>query len=153
MAHRSTSIQFVPSLATEMLRQAALLAVGVLSVSGAVQARGDDEFDISRSVQAGGGGTSFGGDFTLTSTIGEVVAAPMEASEFQVFSGFWATIDPECDPSDLDGDGSINAGDLALLLSAWGDTCAEFPGCTGDIDRDGAVGAEDLAVLLSSWTQ
>jgi hypothetical protein len=52
-------------------------------------------------------------------------------------------IDPAC-PGDLDGDGTIGGGDLAVLLAGWG---GEAP----DLDGDGVVGGSDLAVLLSSW--
>jgi hypothetical protein len=50
--------------------------------------------------------------------------------------------------ADLDRDGSVDAADLATLLSEWGE-CA---GCDSDFDGDGSTGAADLAVLLSSWT-
>ncbi len=50
---------------------------------------------------------------------------------------------PAC-PADLNGDGTVNAGDLAGLLSAWG-------GAKYDLDGDGVVAAGDLAVMLSSW--
>lgn len=46
---------------------------------------------------------------------------------------------------DFDGDGTIAAADLAVLLSEWGG-----PGLA-DLDLDGVVGAEDLAILLSRW--
>jgi hypothetical protein len=48
-------------------------------------------------------------------------------------------------PADLDGDGSVGAGDLAILLGAWGTTGP------GDLDGDGAVGAADLGLLLGAW--
>ncbi len=51
-------------------------------------------------------------------------------------------------PPDLDGDGSINAADLAQLLGSWG-PCGDD--CPADFDGNGAVGAADLAVLLGSW--
>ena len=49
-------------------------------------------------------------------------------------------------PSDLNGDGSVNASDLAILLGNWGGSG------TGDINGSGIVGAEDLAILLGSWS-
>ena len=49
------------------------------------------------------------------------------------------------DPADLNGDGSVNAADLSILLGAWGTSGV------GDIDGDGTVGAADLALLLSAW--
>lgn len=48
---------------------------------------------------------------------------------------------------DLNGDGSVDALDIAILLSAWGaiDSAA-------DLDASGLVDAPDLAMLLSSWS-
>lgn len=48
---------------------------------------------------------------------------------------------------DLDGDGSVGAKDLAVLLGAWG--TGDSP--QGDLDGDGAVGSADLAILLGGW--
>ncbi|MBL9120306.1 MAG: hypothetical protein JNL80_10385 [Phycisphaerae bacterium] len=48
---------------------------------------------------------------------------------------------------DLNGDGSVNAADLAILLGAWG-TNAAGP----DLNNDGLVDAADLAVLLGAWS-
>ncbi|MCE2884630.1 MAG: FG-GAP-like repeat-containing protein [Planctomycetaceae bacterium] len=50
---------------------------------------------------------------------------------------------PAC-PADLNSDGTVDAGDLATMLSAWG-------GAKYDLDGDGTVGASDLATMLSSW--
>ena len=57
--------------------------------------------------------------------------------------GFTATI---CD-GDLDGNGSVDASDLAVLLGAWGASC----GSPADLDGNCTVNAADLAVLLGSW--
>lgn len=52
------------------------------------------------------------------------------------------------DPSaDLDGSGSIDAADLARLLSAWGTADP-----IADLDSSGSVGSADIAFLLSAWT-
>lgn len=50
---------------------------------------------------------------------------------------------PAC-PADLDGDGQVDAADLAVLLGSWG---------TGkiDLDGDGATNASDLSILLGAW--
>jgi hypothetical protein len=47
---------------------------------------------------------------------------------------------------DLNGDGAVNAADLAILLGAWGSTGP------GDLNGDGTVGAEDLSILLGAWS-
>ena len=51
---------------------------------------------------------------------------------------------------DFDGDGSVDAGDLAVLLAAWG-ACPPDD-CAADLDGDDVVGAGDLALLLAAWT-
>ena len=52
---------------------------------------------------------------------------------------------PQGNPADLDGDGTIGAGDLSILLGAWGTAGP------GDLDGDGDVGAADLSSLLAAW--
>ncbi len=49
-------------------------------------------------------------------------------------------------PSDLNGDGVVDASDLAILLGAWGGSG------TGDIDGNGTIDAGDLAILLGAWS-
>lgn len=53
---------------------------------------------------------------------------------------------PPPNPADLNGDGVVNAADLATLLANWG-----TPG-PGDLNGDGTVGPADLASLLAAWT-
>lgn len=48
---------------------------------------------------------------------------------------------------DINGDGVVNAEDLALLLGNWG----PCPGCPADLTGDGVVGPVDLAILLGNW--
>jgi hypothetical protein len=59
---------------------------------------------------------------------------------------------PPCEPpavceADLDGDGAVNAADLAQLLGNWG-PCED---CPADFNGDGVIDATDLAQLLGSW--
>jgi hypothetical protein len=58
---------------------------------------------------------------------------------------------PASVPGDLNGDGSIGAPDLSILLSAWG-PCAPGAPCPADLNGDGAVGPQDLAALLAAWS-
>ncbi|MEE9130176.1 MAG: hypothetical protein V3T84_09170 [Phycisphaerales bacterium] len=51
---------------------------------------------------------------------------------------------------DLDGDGSVGASDLLILLVSWG-PCADCDDCPADLDGDGSVGASDLLILLVNW--
>ncbi|MFN9077311.1 MAG: hypothetical protein ACK5WX_07790 [bacterium] len=54
---------------------------------------------------------------------------------------------PAGNPADLNGDGLVNATDLADLLGQWGQK-----GGSADLDASGSVGASDLAILLGAWT-
>ncbi len=46
--------------------------------------------------------------------------------------------------ADLDGDGVVNASDLAALIAAWGTADADLTG-------DGVTDASDLAALITAW--
>ena len=49
-------------------------------------------------------------------------------------------------PQDIDRSGSVDGGDLAILLGSWGTTSG-----TTDLDHNGTTDAADLAVLLAAW--
>lgn len=53
-------------------------------------------------------------------------------------------------PGDLDGDGDVDAADLAILLGSWG-PCPQQTGCPADLNGDGVVNAADLAIALGNW--
>lgn len=69
-------------------------------------------------------------------------------------AGFTIEIDAASDvgtpasPPDLDGDGGVGGGDLAILLASWGE---QDGGSPADLDGDGVVGGGDLATLLAAW--
>lgn len=45
---------------------------------------------------------------------------------------------------DLNGDGVVNATDLAFLLSGWGTA-------SGDVNGDGMTDGTDLTAMFSNW--
>ena len=59
---------------------------------------------------------------------------------------FTVTVVPSGLLGDIDGDGFVNASDLAALLGQWGSAGS------ADLDGDGVVSASDLALLLAAWT-
>jgi len=50
-------------------------------------------------------------------------------------------------PGDVNGDGRVDAADIALLLNAWGTSDP-----AADLDHSGTVDAPDLSIVLSGWT-
>ena len=51
---------------------------------------------------------------------------------------------------DLNGDGTVSAGDLLILLANWG-PCDDCDDCIGDLNGDYTVGAGDVLILLANW--
>jgi len=91
----------------------------------------------------------------LTSTADDVNAPGFDEftgwGRVNAFEAVAAAIDAIVIPGDLNGDGSVNGSDLALLLGQWGG-CEACQECVGDLDGDCAVGGSDLAILLGHWT-
>jgi hypothetical protein len=50
---------------------------------------------------------------------------------------------------DIDGNGLVNAVDIAALLSVWGTDGGIYPRADGNFD--GTISAQDITILLSSW--
>jgi hypothetical protein len=82
-------------------------------------------------------------DFDGDADLDFVVSNKDSNSITQVVNGTCGTAG---NPADLDGDGTVGASDLAILIGAWG---GRGP---ADLDGDGTVGAADLAVLIGSWS-
>lgn len=62
-------------------------------------------------------------------------------------SGTLVAASVAADPvGDLNGDGTVNGADLAILLADWGDA-----GGPADFDGNGIVDGADLAILLGNW--
>jgi Dockerin type I domain len=78
-----------------------------------------------------------------------LAASMLNETTGEAWAGIYFTTLPPVDtcPADLDGDGEVDAHDLAELLDSWG-SCDELP---ADLNGDGAVDAIDLAILLSAW--
>ncbi len=56
-------------------------------------------------------------------------------------------LNANCCPADQDRDGTIDGGDLGIVLANWGPSV----GSKADINGDGQVDGEDLSLLLSAW--
>ncbi len=73
-----------------------------------------------------------------------IVGLAREIGTFDGYRSFLIRILPDC-PWDIDGDGAVGSGDLALVIGFWGQT--DVP---GDFNGDG-VGSDDLAQLIGNW--
>ncbi len=138
------------SLSAARLLGLALLCVStsmVVNRSSAQEGGNEGVYDMMVAVFAGGGGTSQGGEYELSGTIGQFLAKPADGDEFDVSCGLWSGFGPDCREGDFDCDGFVNSADLSVLLAHWG-WC---PDCPADIDGDGEVSSPDLSILLANW--
>ena len=143
-----------------------------------------------------GGGTSAGGQYKLTGIIGQPSAGYSEGGSYELLGGFWPG-GPLCFvnfadfaafadywlqsgaelPADLDGNGTVDFGDLELFVSKWLCTCpynwplhrppcfvnfADFAtfaeywlqsgtGLPADLDGNGVVDFGDLELFVYNW--
>jgi hypothetical protein len=93
--------------------------------------------DLSWST-SGGGGTISGGDFTLTSTIGQPYAGVMSGGDYEMLGGFLPGV-PIC---------IVDFHHLARFAEYWLNTGT---GLAADLDGDNDADLADLKLLADEW--
>ncbi|MCH8851607.1 MAG: PQQ-binding-like beta-propeller repeat protein [Planctomycetes bacterium] len=88
--------------------------------------------------------------FTLDSQTAYVTTEILGSPGFSYVYALRIGDEVEPTPGDLDGDGDVDAADLAILLGNWG-PCGDCGDCPADLGGDCMVGAPDLAMLLGNW--
>jgi hypothetical protein len=131
-----------------------MLTAAIALTAGVVLA---GQFEIPWHTTDGGGGTSTGGPFALSGTIGQPDAGQMSGGSFAITGGFWAipasgggcTRDPvwQCD-GDVDGDRQVNPVDSGLIQAAFGST-DQGDLCQYDVDCDGQINPVDSGIVQS----
>lgn len=108
------------------------------------------DFGIAWHTIDGGGGTSAGGDFVMSGTIGQPDAGSvMAGGDFGLSGGFWSGsggAGSPC-PADVNFDEAVDIDDVFAVLGAWG-PCDD---CVEDVNDDGAVDIDDLFAVLGAW--
>jgi hypothetical protein len=103
----------------------------------------------------GGGGTSTGGNFTLSGTIGQPDAGPvMAGGNFTLSGGFWAGVGAgtRCPwqiagcAADYNNDEGIDGDDVIAFFGDWdaSDRCA-------DVDLSDGVDGDDVILFFGLW--
>ena len=131
---------------------AVLISAMAFATTTVLMAGGPPEYEITRSTIDGGGVMrSTGGDFELSSTIGQPDAGIMSGGEFELVGGFWF----ELPPTDCNDDGLVSLLDhetfTACLLGPDGGIDASPCPCF-DVDGDGHVTLNDYAQLQARFT-
>lgn len=137
---------------------AALLLVGGAWIGWNAFAGGlsGGDFEIVSSTIDGGGGSSTGGDFEMSGTIGQPDAgAVMTGGDFELTGGFWAGVSSASGaPGDCDGDGDIDLVDFGeFQLCFTGSSGVLTPGCEcADFDGDSDVDLVDFGDFQLAFT-
>ncbi|MFZ4573239.1 MAG: hypothetical protein ACOYN0_02510 [Phycisphaerales bacterium] len=130
-----------------------LLTVAVLSAAASTASA---QFAIDWYTIDCGGGTSSGGAFQVSGTIGQFDAgAPMTGGGFTVTGGFWAGAGgsvPSCPwqvancAADYDNSTGVDSDDVIAFFGDWdaGATCA-------DVDASGGADSDDVILFFSLW--
>ncbi len=112
-------------------------------------------YDLTWNTIDGGGGTSAGGGFELSGTIGQpdASAANMTGDIFALTGGFWAGagVGPA---GDCDNDGDVDLDDYVDFANCLaGPAGGTDPVCECfDLDGDGDVTLADFAEFQAAWT-
>jgi hypothetical protein len=116
-------------------RIVSLVAASVLANVSALSQSGGD-YILDWSTIDGGGGTSRGGQYVLTGTIGQPDAGYSAAGGYELLGGFWPG-GPLC---------FVEFGDFARFAELWliGDV-------SGDLDNDADIDFADLQSLTDYW--
>ena len=128
--------QIVPATGRRHKMNTSRLTLILAALVFASVASGD--YKIAWSTIDGGGGTSAGGQYIVTGTIGQPDAASSAGGQYELLGGFWPG-GPSCFvdfeqfsafaeywletgsnlPADLDGNGIVNLNDLKLFVDEW----------------------------------
>ena len=119
---------------TQMMRR--LLTLCIVLVIFVMPSRAKGPYEIPWYTIDGGGGTSSGGPYTLTGTIGQPDADWSRAGDYEVLGGFWPG-GPLC---------FVEFGDFAIFADLW--LMADL---TADLDNDADLDFADLQYLTDYW--
>ena len=122
------------------------------------------DYDINWSTIDGDGGTSTGGSYTLTGTIGQPNADSASGGIYELFGGFWPgggiipVIVDFCGPNFGPPDGYVDVWDLMQFADHWhtrtgeGNWDAKFDLAGPSFaDPDGYIDVWDLMVFADRW--
>jgi hypothetical protein len=141
----------------------ALVLFACVTTIVVARAGGDDDgslagpaYELSWHTIDGGGGTSGGGGYELSGTIGQPDAGgTLTGGSFEVVGGFWTAGGPQpaCE-GDANNSGAVDVDDLIAVILAWG-TCANCANCPADVAPfpvgNCMVNVDDLIAVILNW--
>jgi hypothetical protein len=133
--------------------------IGISSIT--IAEMSSENYSIPTSVLSGGGAPMSSDNYKTNSTLGQSSpltdpADPPGSTNYELYPGFWYTLEasiPQSDcPGDFNGDGDVDGSDLATFAADFGRTdCDTEPDCEGDFDGDNDVDGSDLATFAADF--
>jgi len=102
------------------------------------QSAGADRYELNWMTIDGGGGTSSGGSYVLSGTIGQPDAAYSAGGQYELLGGFWSG-GPLC---------FVDFRHFARFADYWLETGSDLP---ADLYEDDIVDYFDLEVFVDEW--
>jgi hypothetical protein len=118
--------------------------IGLAAVLG-LAAAAHAQYAISWSTIDSGGGTSAGGAYVVSGTIGQPDAGVLANGSLLDAGGFWGSWGGACRP-DFNRDGAVNVQDFLAFLSAYA-----LADLRCDFDSNGLVNVQDFLAFLSAY--
>ena len=118
------------------------------------------DYDLSWFTVDGGGGTSSGGTYELTGTIGQAdatAASAITGGGYALTGGFWSFTFQTCttfSPADFNQDCFVDGNDLAIFNACLsGPSVALVGDCAkADFDHDGDVDMDDFGIFQRCYS-
>ena len=132
-----------------MNSRSTFVLLGSLALSTAAHAQ---PFSINWYTIDGGGGTSTGGTFSVSGTIGQPDAGTLTGGTFEVKGGYWSGAgngQPAC-PADFNGDGFLDFFDYLDYVTCFEDAICP-PGKTADFNGDAFVDFFDYLDFVTAF--
>lgn len=124
------------------------VSLAVLALVLAFSSASAQPFTIDWASIDGGGGTSFGGAYSLTASIGQPDAGtPLSGGIYTLTGGFLAGVGavPSC-LADFNRSGGATIQDVFDFLAAWFDGNP-----AADVNTSGSVSLQDIFDFLTAW--
>ena len=112
------------------------LTVSIVLLIVLIGSSANGQYELSWYTIDGGGGTSTGGDYVLSGTIGQPDAGRMSSCEYHLSGGFW--LGPPC---------FVDLRHFARFSSQW----LESGDVEANLDSQGDVDLLDLHIFVSHW--
>jgi hypothetical protein len=140
-----------------MKRPAIIAALGfvvtaLLCCTARAQTRTGSTMEIDAEVTDGAGDVVTSASYSMVTSVSQTQVGHVASASFKLDIGFIAAAPPNTGPGDLNGDGSVDWGDMTIIFANWGlqDAHAGWDR-RADTDGDGWCNIVDLMAVSFNW--